>query len=194
MNEKNEIERHIKSTFESFEVDPPAETWENIQQYMFQPGFSQELREQWDRITHWFRSPVYGYSALVAISILVVVLYVWIGTEGVHHISGHAFAGKENLTAGTAYLLRIHDHSKPFDSVRITHQTSLDLSGKFEFHRVPEGIYIIRINVSPTSPLYQSCRYGYSGSKLCWENAEMLTVNGKQENIAIHLPLQSKPE
>lgn len=184
----NKCNRAFRGKFNTFGPEPPAGAWDAIRERIpcrapervKEPGLA-------DRIG-WLFSGYRLYPAMAAIACLLIATLFLLIREESHTLSGKAIADGKALPGATAFLFRVHDTLRPYDSVSFVDKTTTDTQGRFTFRSLVHGHYLVRVAVAKESALFPRFRVGHSGNTLFWDLSELIILADDIENYVIEIP------
>ncbi len=182
------IPPQVRELFHDFEAEPPPQSWDLIRARLTGEQSGTHSPLNWSHLVGWFQPMNRLYPVLTVAGLVLIALFIWLGSKPSNQIKGQAMADQAKLTRGTAYLFRTHDRVSPYDSVRFFGKKELDSTGHFAFHRIPSGSYLLRIHVHPDSPHYPKYKHGYYGEQLQWNQATLIHTDHPQENYPVRVP------
>lgn len=194
MTEKNDpdLPQEGGGLFRNFEPEPPPGAWDAIRTRLDAEPPGVKRRSVFDRQGAWFPPRHRLYPALTVMGAALIVFFVWIGTRPGHRIHGTVLINQEELSRGTAFLFRVHDRLKPFDSVYFYRKMEIDSAGRFDFRNVKPGAYLLRIQVhsdSSSNPVY---RHAYYGDQVHWHSSTLIHTGQAENTYVIRIPERTK--
>jgi hypothetical protein len=195
MKEQDPIENKFRSAFSDFEQEPPARAWEHLHA---------ELHPEPPMVGFWSRmmglSPFPNmhpgfYLLFGGISFTVIFSVVFILWGNNHVLRGHAYAGESRLRFGNAELFRVSDHTLPWDSVTHYRSAAIDEYGHFQFFKVEEGRYLVRIAPEAGSAASKKFQATFYDSCERSDSATLIEVITGDLNLNVRLiPVSATPE
>ena len=178
----------IRKLFRDFEAEPPQEVWNAISTRLAGDHSGTRSRRNFGLLVEWLQPRYRLYPAFTVVGLALIALFIWIGVKPSHHIQGRAWVDQAELSRGTAFLFRVFDREKPFDSVRYHGKVELDSTGHFSFPRIPSGTYLLRVHVHPDSPYSHSYNHGYYRDQLHWNQATLIHTDHLQKSYPVRVP------
>jgi hypothetical protein len=186
MEENQHIENKFRESFSGFEQDPPERVWDGLRRVLHpepkHTGF-------WSRIIQG--SPdtrvLSLWSGIAAAAIILFLLFMWFSYGNHRIIRGHAYAGEEKLLRGTAYLFKVEDKAKPFDSVRHYRSAIVDDEGSYKFVNIAPGNYLLRIVPEIKSPRYKKYQPSWFDQHESPDEAHLIQVKSEDLFVDVHL-------
>ena len=192
MEETDPIEKKFKAAFSEFEKAPPAGAWENLRMELHPvpvpAGF-------WSRIFSFSllsAKPLTLYISLSGIAILAFFSVIYFGSMSRHTIRGHAYAGSSRLERGTGVLFEVSDKVMPWDSVSYYRSAVVDERGHFQFSRVAEGKYLLRVEPEPGSEIIRIYFPTWHDQHETSDSCSLLIVD--RQDITVEMRLKARVE
>jgi len=192
MEESEKIDKKFRESFTGFDPAPPEEVWEGVRRVLHPrpryDGF-------WSRIGDLPQSSPRIFQLSVMISSAAVVLFLivlWFAYSDHHSIKGHAYAGEARLCRGTAYLFKVEDKVKPFDTIQHFSSANLDEHGSYVFLNIQPGKYLLRVIPEKNSPIAKKYESSWFDQHENLNDAHLIIVGSEDQDIDIHLV--PKPE
>jgi len=145
MEEQDPIADKFKTSFSGFEKEPPAGVWEKIRQELHPDPGPGSFWTRFSAFTWFTNNPIVFYLSIGGIAMSLFVSTVYFGFRNHLTIRGHAYAGDIRLNGGSADLFRIADKTMPWDSATHYRSAIIDIYGHFQFSRIKNGSYLLRI-------------------------------------------------
>jgi len=187
MQEKDPIEEYYRKAFTGFEPPPPDQTWEKIRTGIHPPDVKK------GRMVI-LKGRIAGYShsgrlyPLLATAAMVLLLFImWFSYSHKHNIRGHAYAGETRICMGTAYLFKVYDKVKPYDTVLLVQSVPVDNKGFYQFHGVDQGNYFIRINPLPGTEVIRNYIPSFYDQDSVASEANIIRIETEDPTIDVHL-------
>jgi len=186
MEENHNIENKFREVFAGFEKDPPERVWEGLKNVLHPApkhvGF-------WSGLTHGTRHMrMVRISSIAAMAaIILFLLFMWFSYGNHRIIRGHAYAGDERLMRGTAYLFRVEDKARPFDSVRHYLSATVDEKGSYKFINVAPGKYLLRVVPDAASGISKNFQPSWFDQREGPEEAHLIHVGSEDLFVDVHL-------
>lgn len=186
MEENQNTENKFREAFAGFEQDPPERVWDGLRKALhpepkhvgFWSGLSQGSK-------HW--KMVRIYAMVSAAAIILFLLFMWFSYGNHRIIRGHAYAGEEKLIRGTAYLFRVEDKARPFDSVRHYLSSVVDEEGSYKFINVAPGNYLLRVVPDGASPVSKKFQPSWFDQRENPMEAHLIQVRSEDLFVDVHL-------
>jgi len=178
----------FRELFRDFEADPPPQSWDVIRSRL--AGRTRDKKTPWllNTMVEWFQPMNRLYPALTVLGVVLIALVIWLGIGPSNNIKGQALIDNTELARGTAFLFRVRDRAIPYDSVRFFGKLDLDSIGRFEFGRVPSGLYLLRIQVHPKSQFSKHYNHGYYGDQIHPDSATLVRTGNPVESYVVRVP------
>jgi hypothetical protein len=186
MQDNDQTAQHFKEAFREYEVQAPQGSWENIRSSLH-PEVSPGVRSRVKHTLNTFRSSPQFYPWLGVAATLLLVILIWASYSERHRISGHAYAGDSRLTSGTAYLFRVYDREKPYDTVMLLQKARIDQQGYYSFPGIEDGKYLVRINPLPGSEISLGYLPSFFGQKSDSTEATLIMISREDPVADVYL-------
>jgi len=187
MQAKDNIEEAYGKAFSEFEQPPPDQAWEKIRAALHpeekKKGKMSGLKH---RLTGFSRSRNL-YPLLAAAAMILLLLVTWFSYSHKHNIHGHAYAGEARLCMGTAYLFKVYDKVKPYDTVMLIQSAPVDNNGYYQFVGVDQGNFLIRINPLPGSDITRNFIPSFYDQGSSSAEANVIKIDQEDPSVDIHL-------
>jgi len=186
MEENQHLENKFRESFNDFEQTPPESIWEGVRSVLHpEPryiGF-------WARITQMPQNSRFLRisAGAVAATIILFLLFLWLAYGNHRTIRGHAYAGEIRLCRGTAYLFKVEDIAKPFDSVKHYRSSVVDDNGSYKFINVIPGKYLLRIIPELNSTFYKIYEPSWFDQHDSLQAAHTIEVKSDDLEVDVHL-------
>ncbi|MCD4773476.1 MAG: T9SS type A sorting domain-containing protein [Bacteroidales bacterium] len=107
-----------------------------------------------------------------------------VGGLNYYNFGGHPFVDPPfPIDLGTVYLYSIDvDVISPIDTA-----TFVDSIGYYYFYQVPEGQYVVKVNLDQESVYYNDYSSTYYGNTIDWEDAEVIELNGNYWDYDVNM-------
>jgi hypothetical protein len=186
MEENQHLENTLRESFDGFEQTPPERVWDGIRD-MLHPepahtGF-------WARITQMPQNSRFLKlsAGVMAVSVILFLFFMWFAYGNHRSIRGHAYAGEIKLCRGTAYLFKIEDKAKPYDSVKHYSSALVDDNGSYKFMNVAPGKYLLRIVPEESTSFYKNYQPSWFDQHESPEEAHLIEVKSEDQEVDVHL-------
>jgi len=187
MQEKDSIEEYYRKAFSDFQPEPPLGTWERIR-FALHPVSEKKggLSGFRSIVDHLIRSRQL-YPVMASAAMVLLLMMIWFSYSHKHVISGHAYAGESRLCRGTAFLFKVYDKVKPYDTVKLIRAVPVDAKGFFQFSDIDHGNYLIRINPVAGSEEMRSFIPAFFNQDSAFTEANLVRVEKDDPTIDIRL-------
>ena len=187
MQEKDPLEEHYKRTFSGFEPQPPGQAWEKIRTRIHPPdvrkGRMAALKDRLAGLRHSGNL----YPLLAAAAMVLILVFIWFSYSHKHSIRGHAYAGEARMCLGTAYLFKVYDKVKPFDTVLLVESVKVDDKGFYQFLGIDRGNYLIRVNPLPGTDITGKYLPSFYDQDSALPEAKIIRIDNEDPTVDIHL-------
>jgi len=123
-----------------------------------------------------------GQSQTGTVYVSTIAKRVKVTKNDYFHMGGQVFGGYWPIDAGIAYLFKIQNNEVyPVDT------TSFDYSGIYYFFQLIEGMYLISVDLDPSSAILNQYFLTYYGDQLMWNKADTIFHNETLWTYDIHL-------
>ncbi len=187
MKQQDDIEKKFSESFRNFSKEPPAHVWEGIRSRLHPEqkplNFLDHLVQFPGSFPRTFRI---GF-ATVAASLLILLAVLYFDDSERHIVSGHAYAGDARLCRGTAFLFRINDKTKPFDSLEHFRSAVVNDQGFFRFQDISEGKFLLRVSPDGESAMGQKYHASWHVQHSSPDSAHIVVVGPQDVCADVHL-------
>jgi len=186
MRENQHLENKFMESFNDFERTPPESTWEYLRSVLHpEPGYIGFWTGiiQMPQNSRFLRFSA-GIAAIVAILFL---LFIWIAYGNHRTIRGHAYAGETRLIRGTAYLFKVEDKVKPYDSVKHYSSSVVNDNGSYKFINVTPGNYLLRIVPESNATFNKNYKPSWYDQHEGSEDAHLIELKSEDMEVDVHL-------
>jgi hypothetical protein len=123
-----------------------------------------------------------GQSQTGTVYVSTIAKRVKVTKNNYYHMGGQVFGGYWPIDVGIAYLYKIENNEiYPVDT------TSFDYSGIYYFFQLIEGMYLISVDLGPSSTILNKYFLTYYGDQLIWEKADTIFHHQTLWTYDIHL-------
>ena len=187
MQEKDPIEEYYRKAFSGFEPPPPEQAWEKIRTGIHpQEARKGRMAGLKSRLAGFGHSPRL-YPLLAAAAMILLFIIIWFSYSNKHNISGHAYAGETRICMGTAYLFKVYDKIKPYDTVLLVQSVPVDDKGFYQFRGVDHGNYFIRVNPLPGTEVTRNFIPTFYDQDSASSEAHIIRIETEDPTVDIHL-------
>ena len=187
MQEQDNIEEYYRKVFTEFEPPPPAHAWAKISSRLHPPeGNSSGIMSLKKILANAMLSRNL-YPLLATAAMLVLIFFIWFSYSNKHIIRGHAYAGETRLCMGTAFLFKVYDKVKPYDTVKLLQTVKVDANGFYQFIGLDQGNYMIRISPQPGSEMTRTYLPSFYNQDSASADANLIRMGNEDSSIDIHL-------
>ncbi|MCX6287037.1 MAG: hypothetical protein NTY96_07980 [Bacteroidetes bacterium] len=187
MQEKDTIEDYYRKAFTGFEPPPPEQAWEKIRVGIHpleaKKGRLSGLRKNFAGFSHSRNL----YPLLAAAAMVLLFIMIWFSYSHKHNIRGHAYAGEVRICKGTAYLFKVYDKVKPYDTVLLLQSVPVDGNGYYQFNGIDHGNYFIRINPLPGTDVTRNFIPSFYDQDAASSEANVIKIESEDPTVDIHL-------
>lgn len=187
MQEKDTIEEHYRKAFSNFEPPPPEDSWSKIRARLHPEEEQRTGFFTLKRILGGLNHSRNLYPLLATAAMVLLLVMIWFSYSNKHFIRGHAYAGESRLCKGTAFLFRVYDKVKPFDTVTLIQSVPVDASGFYQFSGIDHGNYFLRINPAPGSEITRSFMPSFFDQDSASAEANLIRIEKEDPSVDIHL-------
>jgi len=187
MEENDNIENRFRETFAGYEAEPPEEVWSNLKQHLHPEPRYQGF---WSWVADLPKASPVFFRFSIGLTTVVVILFlavVWFASGNRNNIRGHAYAGEQRLCRGTAYLFRVDDKARPYDSLKNIRTCDVDENGYYQFSRIGSGKYLIRISPQQNSEGQKRFLASWYDQLMNPDFAHLIQVDAEDLTIDVHL-------
>lgn len=187
MEENDTIGNKFKSAFSDFEMEPSARVWENLSRELHPEPKAESF---WNRLAAFSLFPDRKPGFYFAIGGVVVILFltvVYIGSTDHHAILGHAYTGDIRLCRGTAVLFKVSDKTMPWDSATHYRSVMIDDDGHYQFPKVGDGKYLLRITPDGNSETAKKFLPSWFDQHENSDSCPLIIINSEDVNADVHL-------
>jgi hypothetical protein len=192
MDEKDPIENRFRSAFSEYEQEPPDRVWEHLHEELHpEPGAG----GFWSRLMAFSPFPQMHlgfYLTLGGAGFAIILTIVFLGYGSHRTIRGHAYAGEARLRHGMAVLFRVTDITMPWDSATHYRSALIDEYGHFQFAKVGEGKYILRITPDEHSETAKKFLPSWYDRHKTSDSCNLITIENNDVNTEVHLVLKDE--
>jgi len=185
--EKDLIGDKFKTAFSNFEPEPPGWVWEGVRAELHPVPKTETL---WDRLLSlgfFFEKRTLRYAVFAGIVLVMVLTVIYFGSESRYKIHGHAYAGENRLSHGTAVLFRVSDKVIPWDSASYYRSAIINGEGQYEFKGVVAGKYLLRVSPETSSPAAENFKSSWFEHHESADSCPLIIVAGSDEKADVHL-------
>jgi hypothetical protein len=187
MQENDPIEECYRNAFSGFEPPPPERAWEKIRKGI-QPGDVKEgrvavLKKMLIDVAHSGKL----YPLLATAAMILLLIIIWASYSNKHSIRGHAYAGETRISRGSAFLFRVYDKVKPWDTVKLVQSVPVDANGYYQFNGLVHGNYMVRINPWPGTEITRYYLPSCYNQDSAGAEVNLIRIEGDDPTIDIHL-------
>jgi hypothetical protein len=187
MQEKDPIEERYRNAFSGFEPPPPAQAWEKIRKGI-QPGVIREGKiALFKRSLAGLGHPGRLFPLLATAAMILLLIIIWASYSNKHSIRGHAYAGEARICRGTAFLFKVYDKAKPYDTVKLIQSEPVDDNGYYQFSGLVHGNYMIRINPLPGTETTRNFIPSFYDQDSTTAEVNVIRIDGEDPTVDIHL-------
>lgn len=187
MQEKDPIEEYYRKAFGGFEPSPPEQAWDKIRTEIHPPDAKKVRMASLKRRLAEFGHSHGLYPMLATAAMILLLLIIWFSYSNKHSIRGHAYAGETRICMGTAYLFKVYDKVKPYDTVRLIQSVPVDDKGFYQFHGLDHGNYFIRINPLPGTEVTRNFRPSFYEQDSAGADANIIKIETEDPTVDVHL-------
>ena len=187
MQEKDSIEEYYRKAFSEFQPEPPQGTWERIRFVLHPESEKKSGLSGFRSILGHFVGSRYLYPVMASAAMVLLLMMIWFSYSNKHFIRGHAYAGESRLCRGTAFLFKVYDKVKPFDTVKLIQAVPVDTKGFFQFSDIDHGNYLIRINPVAGSEAMRSYIPAFFDQDSAFSEANLVRIEKDDPVIDIRL-------
>ncbi len=187
MQEQDPIEEHYRKAFSGFEPPPPEQAWDKIRAKLH-PAKADKGRMSGLKnslLTYSRSGRIYPLLAVAAMVLLFIL--IWYSYSNKHNIRGHAYAGETRMCMGTAYLFKVYDKAKPYDTVLLVQSAPVDDKGFYQFHGIAHGNYMIRINPQPGTEVTRNFIPSFYDQDSASSEANVIHIDSEDPTVDVHL-------
>ncbi len=187
MQDTDPIEERYRNAFSGFEPPPPEHAWEKIRKGI-QPEGTKEGRMAAfiNKLANFGNSPRL-YPLLASAAMILLLIIIWTSYSNKHSIQGHAYAGETRICRGTAYLFKVYDKVKPWDTVRLIKSVPVDDNGFYQFGGLNHGNYMIRINPLPGAEITRNFMPSFNDQDSAAAKVNIIKIDREDPTVDIHL-------
>jgi len=192
MDEKDFLENKFRSSFADYEKEPPEGVWENLSRELHPDPVPENI---WTRIAVFqvfTERPLGFYLTLGAVVVILLLAIVYFGSTDHHAIRGHAYTGETRLCRGTAVLFKVTDKAMPLDSVSQYRSALIDNNGLYQFSRVENGKYLLRIVPDGNSEAARKFLPSWFDQHTNSDSCHLIIINQEDVNADVHLRRNSE--
>ncbi len=152
-----------------------------------------------DGYTSTMRNPVHQYEkfGLYTVSMIALSYDIFsnicidtiqkqlnVGNLNYYNFGGHPYFDPPfPIDLGTVYLYNVNvDVITPYDTAVFN-----DPLGHYYFYQVPEGDYIVKVNIDPESEFYYDYLPTYFGDETVWEDAEIIELHNTNWEYHVYM-------
>ncbi len=187
MQERDAIEEHYHKVFSGFEPPAPEHTWEKIKAGIHPEEEKRGQLASMRILLSGFSHSRSLYPILAVAASVALLLLIWFSYSHKQNIRGHAYAGETRLCRGTAYLFKVYDKVKPYDTVLQIQSVPVDDNGYYQFGGVDQGNYMIRIEPQSGSDLTRNFIPSYYDQDSAADEANIIRIEKEDPTIDIRL-------
>jgi len=187
MQEKDNIEDYYRKAFTGFEPNPPEQTWEKIRAGLHPEIVKPDRFSGIKAVFKGFGHSCYLYPLLASAAMVLLFVLIWFSYSHKHNIHGHAYAGEARMCMGTAYLFKVYDKVKPFDTVRLVQTVPVDNNGFYQFRGIDNGSYFIRVNPLPGTETTRTFTPSFYDQDSASAQANIIKIEEEDPTVDIHL-------
>lgn len=187
MEENDNIENKFREIFTGYEPIPPERLWPQLKDHLHpEPHYD----GVWSWITNLPESSPRFFRLSVGMTVGAIVIFlalVWFASGENYSLRGHAYSGEKRLCRGTAYLFKVEDKTKPFDSLVNIRSSDIDDNGYYQFFRIESGKYLVRISPVEHSEGHQNFLPSWYDQHISPDSAHLILVEKEDLTIDVHL-------
>ena len=187
MQEKDSIEEHYRKAFSGFESDPPPDAWEKIRLGLHPESENKIGLSGFRKFLDGLSRSRQLYPVLASAAMLLLLVMIWFSYSHKHSIRGHAYAGESRLCKGTAYLFKVYDKAKPFDTVTLVQSVPIDIKGFYQFSGIDHGNYLVRVNPVPGTDAMRNYIPAFFDQDSASAEANLVRIEKEDPTIDIRL-------
>ncbi len=187
MEENNDIATKFREMFSDFDPSPPERGWVRLKNHLHAEPRNEGF---WSWITQLpVTSPrIFRLSAGFVILITGLLLgLVWFSSGEHFALRGHAYSGELRLCRGTAYLFKVEDKAKPFDSLKNIRSSDIDEQGYYEFSRIEPGKYLVRVAPMRNTEGHKKFHPSWYDQQIAPDSAQVIHVESSDMTVDVHL-------
>ena len=192
MDEEDFLEAKFRSSFAGFEKEPPGKVWENLSRELHPEPVPGNILTRIASFSVFSERRAGFYLTAVAVVITLLLVIIYFGSTDRHAIRGHAYTGETRLCKGTAVLFKVTDKAMPWDSVTQYRSSVIDNDGRYQFSKVENGQYLLRIvpeGNTEASVRFQPSWYDQHGNS---DSCHLIILNKEDINADVHLMMKSE--
>jgi hypothetical protein len=192
MEEKDPIEDKFRSSFSDYEKDPPVRAWENLVNGLHAEPVPGGFWSHLSLFSLFTKLPLGFYLTLSGITAGLFMTVFYFGFKDHHSLRGHAYVENARLQGGSAELFHVADKAMPWDSATHYRSAIIDKSGHFQFSRVEDGNYLLR--VAPDEYGEEARRFSPSWyeKNATSDSCTLVVISGGDVSMEVHLLLNGE--
>jgi len=187
MQETDPIEERYRNAFSGFETPPPEQAWEKIRKGIQPEAVKERRMAALKNRLAGFGNSGKLYPLLATAATVLLLIIIWASYSNKHSIRGHAYAGESRICRGTAFLFKVYDKVKPWDTVKLIQSVTVDANGFYQFSGLVHGNYMIRINPLSGTDITRNFMPSFYDQDSVTSEVNLIRIDGEDPTVDIRL-------